>query len=172
MLKDIVVLGVGTFFDLGATMMSVAAPLYFPNAPRWIACKKIDALVVLPFNSDELTDPARAVKKRGTFITVVDRGLKDPSIQDIYVAGNNPEFGRVASKYMADNLKSGNVVVFRGIPTVIDEERVSNLAREGAEFIAGHIIRVTEKAFDDFAAGGADEAANRRMLGLEHKATE
>jgi sugar phosphate isomerase/epimerase len=39
-------------------------------------------------------------------------------------------------------------------------------AREGAEFIARHIIRVTEKAFDDFAAGGTDEAANRRMLGL------
>lgn len=40
-------------------------------------------------------------------------------------------------------------------------------AREGAEFIAAHIIRVTEKAFDDFAAGGTDEAANRRLLGLD-----
>jgi sugar phosphate isomerase/epimerase len=40
-------------------------------------------------------------------------------------------------------------------------------AREGAEFIRSHIIRVTEKAFDDFAAGGTDEAANRRMLGLD-----
>ena len=40
-------------------------------------------------------------------------------------------------------------------------------AREGAAFIAGHIIRVTEKAFDDFAAGGTDEAANRRMLGID-----
>lgn len=39
-------------------------------------------------------------------------------------------------------------------------------AREGAEFIAAHIIRVTEKAFDDFAAGGTDEAANRRLLGI------
>ncbi len=39
-------------------------------------------------------------------------------------------------------------------------------AREGAEFIRQHIVRVTEKAFDDFAAGGADDAANRRMLGL------
>ncbi|QMV25868.1 hypothetical protein GRI33_02535 [Brucella sp. BO3] len=29
-----------------------------------------------------------------------------------------------------------------------------------------HIIRVTDKAFDDFASGGTDEAANRRMLGL------
>ncbi|MXQ13067.1 sugar phosphate isomerase/epimerase family protein [Microvirga makkahensis] len=39
-------------------------------------------------------------------------------------------------------------------------------AREGAEFIRSHIIRVTEKAFDDFAAGGTDEAANRRLLGI------
>lgn len=39
-------------------------------------------------------------------------------------------------------------------------------AREGAEFIAAHIIRVTEQAFDDFAGAGTDEAANRRILGL------
>jgi sugar phosphate isomerase/epimerase len=39
-------------------------------------------------------------------------------------------------------------------------------AREGAEFVRRHIIRVTEKAFDDFAGSGADMAANRRMLGL------
>jgi sugar phosphate isomerase/epimerase len=39
-------------------------------------------------------------------------------------------------------------------------------AREGAEFIAQHIIRVTETSFEDFAAGGSDEAANRRMLGI------
>jgi sugar phosphate isomerase/epimerase len=39
-------------------------------------------------------------------------------------------------------------------------------AREGAEFIASHIIRVTEHAFDDFAGSGTDEAANRRILGI------
>ena len=39
-------------------------------------------------------------------------------------------------------------------------------AREGAPFIKDHIIRVTEKAFDDFAGTGADENLNRRILGL------
>ena len=39
-------------------------------------------------------------------------------------------------------------------------------AREGAEFIKDHIIRVTDKAFDDFASSGTDEAANRQVLGL------
>ncbi|WP_289036110.1 sugar phosphate isomerase/epimerase [uncultured Roseibium sp.] len=40
-------------------------------------------------------------------------------------------------------------------------------AAEGAPFIADHIIRVTEHAFDDFAGGGTDAAKNRRMLGLD-----
>jgi sugar phosphate isomerase/epimerase len=39
-------------------------------------------------------------------------------------------------------------------------------AREGAQFIKNHIIQVTEKAFDDFAGSGADEAINRKMLGI------
>ncbi len=39
-------------------------------------------------------------------------------------------------------------------------------AAEGAPFIRDHIIRVTEKAFDDFADSGTDEAANRRLLGM------
>lgn len=40
-------------------------------------------------------------------------------------------------------------------------------AAEGAPFIARHIIQVTERAFDDFAAGGADRALNRRIMGFE-----
>jgi sugar phosphate isomerase/epimerase len=40
-------------------------------------------------------------------------------------------------------------------------------AREGADFVNAHIIRVTERAFDDFADAGTDRAANRRMLGLD-----
>jgi len=40
-------------------------------------------------------------------------------------------------------------------------------AREGAQFVKDHIIRVTEKAFDDFADSGTDEEANRTMLGIK-----
>jgi sugar phosphate isomerase/epimerase len=39
-------------------------------------------------------------------------------------------------------------------------------AQEGAPFIRDHIIRVTEKAFDDFAATGKDTKLNRKILGL------
>jgi sugar phosphate isomerase/epimerase len=39
-------------------------------------------------------------------------------------------------------------------------------AREGAQFIKDHIIRVTDRTFDDFAASGIDKALNKTILGL------
>ncbi|TDF42057.1 sugar phosphate isomerase/epimerase [Alteromonadaceae bacterium M269] len=40
-------------------------------------------------------------------------------------------------------------------------------AREGAKFIADHIIRPTEYAFDDFAGGAGDSSSHRRILQLD-----
>ena len=40
-------------------------------------------------------------------------------------------------------------------------------AREGVGFINGHILRVTDRVFDDFASGSKDTALNRRTLGIE-----
>lgn len=39
-------------------------------------------------------------------------------------------------------------------------------AREGAQFIQDHLIRCTDRAFDDFASVGNDHDLNRRILGL------
>lgn len=39
-------------------------------------------------------------------------------------------------------------------------------AKEGAPFIQRHIIQATEKTFDDFASVAADEAFNKKILGI------
>ena len=39
-------------------------------------------------------------------------------------------------------------------------------AAEGAPFIQNHLIRVTEKAFDDFAGGATDKKVLRAMMGI------
>lgn len=89
------------------------------------ASQKLDALVILPFTSEELTGPVAQVKANGTFITVVDRGLTDPTIQDLYVAGDNIAVGANTAKWLADKMgNEGKIVVLRGIPTVIDDERI------------------------------------------------
>ena len=41
-------------------------------------------------------------------------------------------------------------------------------AREGADFIRSHIIRVAGRAFDDFAGSGADLQQVRALMGLEN----
>ena len=39
-------------------------------------------------------------------------------------------------------------------------------AAEGAAFIEAHIIQIATRSFDDFAASGIDQTANRKLLGL------
>ncbi|MCB8836460.1 ABC transporter substrate-binding protein [Aurantimonas sp. VKM B-3413] len=90
-----------------------------------MATRNIDALVILPFESDPLTGPVKRVADAGKFVTVVDRGLSQPGIQDLYVAGDNTAFGRVSGEYFKEKLPGGGkIVVLRGIPTTIDNERV------------------------------------------------
>ncbi len=89
-----------------------------------VAIHRMDALVILPFESAPLTGPVRNTKRRGVFVTVVDRGLSEPGIHDVYVAGNNAEMGRVSGEYIKERLDgNGKIVVLRGMPTVIDEQR-------------------------------------------------
>jgi sugar phosphate isomerase/epimerase len=40
-------------------------------------------------------------------------------------------------------------------------------AKEGAPFIAAHMITKADRAFDDFAGADADRARNRRILGID-----
>jgi ribose transport system substrate-binding protein len=90
-----------------------------------LTVSKINALVVLPFESASLTKPVAQLKNQGVYVTVVDRGLTDPGAQDAYVAGDNTAFGKVSAEYLAKALNGkGDIVVFRGIPTTIDNERV------------------------------------------------
>ena len=86
----------------------------------------------------------------------VDRAGRFRSLGDGQV-----DFGAVFSKMAAIDFDGWAVVEWECCL-----KHPEDGAREGAMFVRDHIIRVTEKAFDDFAGGGTDEAANRRMLGI------
>ncbi|WP_050605971.1 sugar phosphate isomerase/epimerase [Ruegeria sp. 6PALISEP08] len=87
----------------------------------------------------------------------VDRAGRFRSLGDGQV-----DFGAVFSKMAANDFDGWAVVEWECCL-----KHPEDGAREGAQFVSDHIIRVTEKAFDDFADSGADEAANRKMLGIE-----
>jgi ribose transport system substrate-binding protein len=89
-----------------------------------VTVNKINALVVFPFESASLTQPVAQVKKKGVYVTVVDRGLTDTSAQDAYVAGDNTAFGKLPAEYLAKTMDGkGDIVALRGIPTTLDNER-------------------------------------------------
>ena len=151
-----------------------------------VAVQKINALVVLPFESDPLTEPVKEAKKQGVFVTTVDRGLSEEGIEDLYVGGNNPEYGRIAAEYFKTKLKGkGKVVVMRGIPTAIDNIRIDAFKKaldgtgvqvldmqyanwnpdKGFEVMQDYLQRFPQIdgvwAGDDDAALGAIEAINQ-----------
>ncbi|MEM7441933.1 MAG: sugar phosphate isomerase/epimerase [Pseudomonadota bacterium] len=94
----------------------------------------------------------------GGFQSWVDRAGRFRSLGDGQI-----DFGAVFSKLAAHDFDGWAVLEWECCL-----KHPEDGAREGAEFIQHHIIRVTEKAFDDFADSGADEAANRRMLGIDN----
>ncbi|MEQ8967986.1 MAG: sugar phosphate isomerase/epimerase [Azospirillaceae bacterium] len=93
----------------------------------------------------------------GGFQSWVDRAGRFRSLGDGQV-----DFGSIFSKLTAYDFDGWAVMEWECCL-----KHPEDGAREGALFIDAHLIRVTEQAFDDFAGAGTDEAANRRMLGLD-----
>ncbi|MEM7615296.1 MAG: sugar phosphate isomerase/epimerase [Pseudomonadota bacterium] len=91
------------------------------------------------------------------FQSWVDRAGRFRSLGDGQV-----DFGAIFSKMAANDFDGWAVVEWECCL-----KHPEDGAREGAQFVKDHIIRVTERAFDDFADGGTDEAANRTMLGID-----
>ena len=92
----------------------------------------------------------------GGYQSWVDRAGRFRSLGDGQV-----DFGAVFSKLTAIGFDGWAVVEWE-----CAIKHPEDGAREGAEFVAAHIIRPTEVAFDDFAAADTDDAANRNMLGI------
>ncbi|SPJ24860.1 sugar phosphate isomerase/epimerase family protein [Palleronia abyssalis] len=72
------------------------------------------------------------------------------------------DFGAVFSKMAANDFDGWAVVEWE-----CALKHPEDGAREGAQFVRDHIIRVTPHAFDDFAGGEVDDATNRKMLGID-----
>ena len=102
-----------------------------PDSPKQIAdiedmvsTRNIDALVILPGDPDAMTSAIKQVKDAGKFVTVVDRQLSITGVENLYVAGDNPGLGANAASYIKGALpEGGNIVILRGMPIPIDQQR-------------------------------------------------
>jgi len=89
-----------------------------------LLARGINALVINPYESAPLTPICVQAFRQGVYTVIVDRGINSEEY-NVYIAGDNYMYGYLAGKYIAEKLKGkGNVVVIRGIPSTIDDERV------------------------------------------------
>jgi ribose transport system substrate-binding protein len=129
-----------------------------PDAPKQIAdiedmvsTRNIDALVILPGDPDAMTSAIKQVKDAGKFVTVVDRQLSIPGVEDLYVAGDNPGLGANSAAYFKEALpEGGNIVILRGLPIPIDQQRFDGFMGG----IEGTNIKVLD---DEFANWNRDD---------------
>ncbi|MBN7806855.1 substrate-binding domain-containing protein [Agrobacterium rosae] len=118
------------------------------NAVQDLETQGIDALVILPSDPDPLVNAIKEVKGNGKFVALVDRApsVNDDSVRDLYVAGNNPALGEVAGKYIADTTPDAQVVVIRGLPIPIDQQRQDGFDKG----IAGSKVKVLDRQFGNW----------------------
>ena len=118
------------------------------NAVQDLETQGIDALVILPSDPDPLVNAIKEVKDAGKFVTIVDRApsTNDNSIRDLYVAGNNPALGQTAGEYIKAQTPDAQVVVIRGLPIPIDQQRQDGFDKA----IAGSNVKVLEKQFGNW----------------------
>jgi len=103
---------------------AATAPEQANQLQDMLTVNKINTLVIFPIESASLTQPVAQVKNKGVYVTVVDRGLTNTQSQDAYIAGDNTAFGKLPAEYLAKSLNGkGNIVVLRGMPTTLDNER-------------------------------------------------
>lgn len=83
----------------------------------------LDALVILPSDSDAPVPAVRRAREQGVYVVSVDRGLRQP-VADVYLAADNRVFGRISAEFMVEELDfQGKIVILRGLPVQIDTER-------------------------------------------------
>ena len=118
------------------------------NALEDLSTQGIDALVILPSDPDPLVNAIKQVKAKGTFVTLVDRAPSnnDTSVRDLYVAGNNPALGAAAGNYIKEHSPDASVVVIRGLPIPIDQQRQDGFDAA----IKGSNVKVLEKQFGNW----------------------
>ena len=100
-------------------------PVSQANALEDLTTEGMNALVILPIDPNPLVNAIKQVKSQGIFVTLVDRSpsVNDNSVRDFYIAGNNYGLGFVAGEYIKKHTPNAKVVVIRGLPIPIDQER-------------------------------------------------
>jgi len=128
-------------------------PVSQANALEDLTTEGVEALVILPIDPNPLVNAIREVKSHGTFVALVDRSpsVNDSSVRDFYIAGNNYGLGAAAGDYIKAHTPDARIVVIRGLPIPIDQERQNGFDNA----IKGSNVKILAKQYGNWSRDDA-----------------
>ena len=128
-----------------------------------------DALVVLPYDGDQLTPIAEQAMEAGIPVVNVDRLFATPEAARATILGDNYDIGVRAARFIAEQLDcEGNVVEIQGIAGIsVTTDRTQGFA-DTIEELCGDGIEIVAQQPADFTPGprprgdGGDPPGQRR----------
>jgi ribose transport system substrate-binding protein len=141
-------------------------PVSQANALEDLTTEGIDALVILPIDPNPLVNAIKEVKSHGTFVTLVDRSptVNDSSVRNVYIAGNNYGLGAAAGEYIKAHTPDAQIVVIRGLPIPIDQERQTGFDNA----IKGSNVKVLQKQYGNWSRDDAFKVMQNFLTKFSH----
>ncbi|MCK9902980.1 sugar ABC transporter substrate-binding protein [Parafrankia colletiae] len=129
------------------------------SAVRTLIDRDVDALVILPFDGNALTEIATEAMSAGIPVVNLDRVFASPLAYRTWIGGDNYGMGANAGRYIADTLRSRNVsnpviVEIAGIDSL---ELTQERSRGFREALEAQGLRVTARQAADFTAATGQE---------------
>ena len=91
-----------------------------------LIAQKVDAIVIVPFNSKVLTNAVKEAKKAGIKVVAYDRLIKSPDV-DAYISFDNEKVGEMQAEGVTKLQPKGNYYLLGGSPT----DNNAKMLREG-----------------------------------------
>lgn len=113
--------------------------------------EKPDAIVVLPYDGEQLTPVAEKAMEAGIAVVNVDRLFATPEAARATILGDNYDIGVQAAKHIAEQLDcSGNVVEIQGIAGIsVTEDRSAGFA-DTIKSLCGNGVKIVAQQPGDF----------------------
>ncbi len=111
--------------------------------------KKVDVIVVIPYDKEGLTEVIDLARKEGIKVIAYDRLIKNTVI-DAYISFDNVKVGQLQAEALLEKVPTGNYVIINGSP----DDNNSSMFNEGymlalAESIKSKQIKVVQESWAD-----------------------
>jgi ribose transport system substrate-binding protein len=135
------------------------------SAVKSLIAKKVDVLVILPYDGKALTQVAREAMDAGIPVVNLDRAFSSPLAQRSFIGGDNYGMGVSAGNFIADYLKQKGVQnpVIAEVAGLDNLELTQDRSRGFKEALAANGLSVTARQAADFTAATGQKIASQML---------